>query len=42
MFYNEKVLDHCSVLCPAALRLAILDYILKLKRQKLEGQQAEN
>jgi len=25
---------HCSVLCPAALRLAILDYICKLKAKK--------
>jgi nitrogen fixation NifU-like protein len=33
---------HCSVLCPAALRLAILDYVAKLKEKKLKEKQAEN
>jgi nitrogen fixation NifU-like protein len=37
---DQKI--HCSVLCPAALRLAILDYISRLKAKKLEGKQAEN
>jgi nitrogen fixation NifU-like protein len=33
---------HCSILCPAALRLAILDYISKLNAKKLEREQAGN
>ena len=37
---DQKI--HCSVLCPAALRLAILDYVSKLRQQVLEGKQAEN
>ncbi len=37
---DQKI--HCSVLCPAALRLAILDYVSKLKAKKLQREQAEN
>ena len=33
---------HCSVLCPTALRLAILDYIAKLKEKKLREKKAES